>query len=256
MAKKKFSGRDNFSADDDVEGQIEKHVDQFGVSPIELLELFPVYTRRIHLKRFLALYELYQRVLDLPGDIVELGVFKGFSLMAFANFMEIRNMGDRQKKLVGFDNFAGFESLDEKDGIQDERLDKVVGGFDSSDFEGQIRDAIAIFDNDRFIPYKERIELVKGDIVQTVPDYVNNNPGMRISILHCDVDLYQPTLVALRHLWPLVVQGGIVVFDEYAIRPWEGESRAWDEFCAESNIKLQIKRFDWAPNPGGYVVKE
>ena len=66
--------------------------------------------------------------------------------------------------------------------------------------------AIGIFDQDRFIPYKDRIHLIKGDISETVPKYVKENPGMRISLLHFDVDIYQPTLTALESLWPLVVR--------------------------------------------------
>jgi hypothetical protein len=60
--------------------------------------------------------------------------------------------------------------------------------------------------------------------------------------------------VALEHLWPLVVPGGVVAFDEYGIPPWEGESRAVDEFFAGKKIRLQ--RFDWASNPGAFIVKE
>ena len=55
-----------------------------------------------------------------------------------------------------------------------------------------------------------------------------DNPGVRISLLHFDCDLYRPTITALQCLWDLVVPGGIVAFDEYGIAPWEGESLAVD----------------------------
>ena len=61
------------------------------------------------------------------------------------------------------------------------------------------------------------------------------------------------TIVGLEQLWPLVVPGGIVAFDEYGIPPWEGEAKAVDEFFAGQSIEL--KRFDWCSNPGAYVVK-
>ena len=254
MNERVFDGRKNFAADDDVERMLEEHFEKFEISKREIWRNFAIYTRRVFLKRFLALYELYQQVVNLPGDVVELGVYRGASLMAFANFMEIRNMGDRQKKVVGFDNFMGFGELTEEDGAEKPEVGKRRGGFKSEDFEAPLRDAIAIFDADRFIPYKARVHLVKGDIEQTVPAYVAENPGMRISLLHFDADLYRPTLVALEHLWPLVVPGGIVAFDEYGIPPWEGESRAVDEFFKDQKIKL--RRFDWASNPGAYLIKE
>jgi Macrocin-O-methyltransferase (TylF) len=246
-------GRYNYDYDNDIESSLINHFEQFNVTLLDLIKTFPIYARRVHLKRFLAHYQLFLKVLELPGDIVELGVFRGSSLMSWANFLEIHCMGDRHRKVIGFDNFAGFQKLDIKDGREDQSVGKVAGGFDSADTELMLRNAIAIFDSDRFIPFKPRVVIVKGNIEATVPDYVCNHPGLRISLLHFDVDLYIPTLLSLQNLWPLVVPGGVVLFDEYAIPPWEGESKAVDEFFAENSIEL--KRFTWSSNPGAYAVK-
>ncbi len=254
MSEKEFDGRKNFAADDEVEAMLEAHFEKFDITHREVWRNFSIYTRRVFLKRFLAIYELFRMTRHLPGDIVELGVYRGASLMAFANFMEIQNMGDRHKKVVGFDNFAGFGELEEKDGADAPDVGKKPGGFTSEDFETPLRDAIEIFDQDRFIPYKPRIHLVKGNIEETVPAYVEENPGMRISLLHFDVDLYRPTLVGLQTLWPLVVPGGVVLFDEYGIPPWEGESKAVDEFFEGQDVEFH--RFDWSSNPGAYLIKK
>jgi len=252
--ERKFDGRANFKADDEIEALLDAHFKKFNITKEEICRNFQIYTRRIFLKRFLAHYEFFRMVVDLPGDIVELGVYRGASLMAFANFMEIRNMGDRQKQVFGFDNFSGFTSVDEKDGKQDKRVHKEQSGFDSNVFEDILKDAISIFDKDRFIPYKPRVRLIKGNIEQTVPRFVEETPGLRISLLHFDCDMYSPTKVGLDYLWPLVVPSGVVLFDEYGIRPWEGESKAIDEYF--KGKKVTIRRLDWAPNPGGYIIKE
>ncbi len=254
--ERRFDGRANFAADDQIEQLLDAHFEKFGVTQQEVCRNFQIYTRRIFLKRFLAHYELFRLAVDLPGDIVELGVYRGASLMSWANFLEIRNMGDRQKQVFGFDNFQGFTEITDKDGAIDDQVAKQVGGFDSSVFEDILKDAIAIFDQDRFIPYKPRVKLVKGDIERTVPKFVEENPGLRICLLHFDCDMYTPTKVGLEHFWPRVVPGGVVLFDEYGIRPWEGESHAVDEYFREHGITARIRRFDWAPNPGGYVIKE
>jgi hypothetical protein len=253
MSEKRFDGRVNFAADDRTEARLEEHFRNFSVSPTEIWKNFPTYARRLHLKRFLAHYELFRMVVDLPGDILELGVFRGTSLMSWANFMEIRCMGDRQRRVFGFDNFSGFTDLEEKDGAVSAQVDKVTGGFDPSGYEEMLRDAIGIFDSDRFIPYKARVVLVKGDVEKTIPQFVQENPGIRLSLIHFDVDLYRPTLIALEQLWPLVVPGGVVAFDEYGIPPWEGESKAVDEFFAGK--KIELRRFTWSSNPGAYLVK-
>lgn len=252
--EKAFDGRANFSQDDKVEALLEGHFEKFGISKREIWRNFQIYTRRVFLKRFLAHYELFQKVKDLPGDILELGVYRGASLMSWANFLEIRNMGDRTKKVIGFDNFYGFRELAPQDGKEDKRVRKVVGGFDGGSFREQLLDVIRIFDEDRFIGYKPRVEIVEGDIEKSVPEYVKSHPGLRISLLHFDCDLYKPTLKALEVLWPLVVPGGAVLFDEYGIQPWAGESQAVDEFF--KGQKLRLQKFDWSTNPGAFLIKE
>jgi hypothetical protein len=174
--------------------------------------------------------------------------------MTWANLLEIRNMGDRQKQVFGFDNFSGFKELDQKDGKSDPSVEKIPGGFASLSLRDLLDDAISIFDQDRFIPYKPRVKLVEGNIEDTLPVFVEDNPGLRISLLHFDCDVYQPTRIALAQLYPLVVKGGVILFDEYGIRPWEGESRAVDDFF--QGQKVVIRKLDWAPNPGGYIIKE
>ena len=248
-----FDGRAKFLFDDKIESLLEKHFEKYNISRVEICRNFGIYVRRIFLKRLLAHYELFMLTKDLPGDIVELGVFRGATLMHWANFLEIRNMGDRQKQVFGFDNFSGFVAIDEKDGKVDESNRKELGGFNSCFFEESLEDAISIFDQDRFIPYKPRVKLVKGNIEETVPRFVEDNPGLRLSLIHFDCDMYQPTKIALECLYERVVTGGVILFDEYGIRPWEGESKAVDEFFAGKGIV--IRRFDWAPNPGGYFIK-
>lgn len=251
--QRQYDGRASFKADDEIEVLLEEHFEKFNISRREICRNFQIYARRLFLKRFLAHYEFFRMTMHLPGDIVELGVYRGASLMAWANFLEVRNMGDRAKQVIGFDNWKGFTSFHEKDGKEDIRVNKVLGGYDAEVFKEILKDAIVIYDKDRFIPYKPRIILVEGDIEEAVPRFVEENPGRRICLLHVDCDLYQPTKVGLEVLWPRVVNGGIVIFDDYGIQPWEGESTAVDEYFENKNVVLH--RLDWAMSPSAYIIK-
>lgn len=104
------------------------------------------------------------------------------------------------------------------------------------------------------MPGKKRLEIVRGDIATTVPEYVRANPGLRISLLHLDCDLYEPTLVALKHLYPLVVAGGVVILDEYGQSKFAGESAAFDEYFGDRRPVLQKSHL--ISNPSGWFVKE
>lgn len=250
-----FDGRPNLSHDDRIEGLLGEFFAKHGIDDRLLLRNFPLYARRVTLKRFLAHYELFRRTIELPGDVVELGVYRGTTLIQWANFLEARNIGDRTKRVIGFDNFHGFRKLDPQDGPEDARAGKVPGGFDSRELEAQLDEMIAIFDQDRFVPQKPRITVVKGDIEKTVPTFVAAHPGLRISLLHFDCDMYSPTKAGLDALWDKVVPGGVVIFDEYGIEPWAGESQAVDEFFASRGLKPKLETFDWHATPGAFVIK-
>lgn len=248
-----FDGRKRYGPDKEIEARLATLFAQRHISPLEAVNHFPLFARRVHLKKFLAHWELFRQTIELAGDIVELGVFRGLSLLTWANFLEVCNIGDRTKRVFGFDNFTGFGELSPEDGPDYDQAHKKQGGFSPEMYRDELRQVIDLFDADRFVGWKKRIDLVEGDIEKTVPEFVRRNPGLRISLLHFDCDMYRPTKVGLEHLYPLVVRGGVVVFDEYGILEWSGESKAVDEYFAGTDVV--VKKFPWQGAPGGYVVK-
>ena len=165
-----------------------------------------------------------------------------------------RAFGNRTKTVFGFDNWAGFTKLAPEDGAEKKEAGKIVGGFNPTDFKRELLSAIAIYDKDRFIPWKPRIKLIDGDIVLTIPSFLRENPGVRFSLVHFDCDLYEPTSVALNAIWPRVARGGVAIFDEYGIHDWPGETAAVDHFLADKpDLKLQT--FDWTNAPAAWIVK-
>ena len=249
-----FDGFKKSNSDAEIEQSIESLLVESDISQLETLKLFPVYARRQWLKRFLAHHELFRLTSEVPGDIVELGVFKGAGLFTWANLLEAYNIGDRTKVVFGFDNWKGFTGFDSEDGSQNADAHKVVGGFDPSDSYQSLLKAIEIFDRDRFIGQKPRIKLVNGQIEETVPKFIEENPGIRISLAHFDCDLFAPTLKALEALWSRVSRGGVLIFDEYAIPDWPGETAAVDKFL-EKIPGARLKTFDRTNTPGAYLIK-
>ena len=251
---KKFDGFKRTGPDSAIEESLEAHFAKFDVSPLDALKHFPVYSRRQWLKRFLAHIELFKLTLDVPGDIAELGVFRGMGLMTWANLLEAYCIGDRTKIVFGFDNWKGFTSFSKEDGAESDHANKVLGGFDPGKFRDELDGALSIFDADRFVPWKARVRLIEGQIEESVPRFLDENPGVRFSLVHFDCDLYQPTKAALDAVWSRVVRGGVVLFDEYGIHDWPGETRAVDEFLA-SRPELSLKTFSWTNTPAAYLVK-
>lgn len=92
--------------------------------------------------------------------------------------------------------------------------------------------------------------LVKGDIIKTIPEFLARNSSFKISLLHIDVDVYEPTIVILENLWDKIVKGGILMLDDYGMV--EGETRAVDEFFSGKIIQINKPRFNYIPS---YIIK-
>lgn len=241
--------------DETVSARMEECIASNGYPMRDILEAFPLYARRIHLARFLARYELFRMVKDLPGCIFECGVYRGSGLMTWAKLCEIFCPGDRMKKVFGFDSFEGITELDPNDGAPMPKRSKVVGGWNSSEFEAELREHIDIFTQDSYVPRAPRIELVKGDLCRTAPSFAAENSGLRVSILNIDMDIYKPTLAALEHFYPLVVPGGIVILDEYGVDAWGGEAKAFEHYFAGRKAPT-LHKLPFYSLPGAYFIKD
>lgn len=237
--------------------RLEQLFETTDLSVFERFRNFPVFTPRLNLARFLAHYELFKQVVDLPGVIIDLGVFRGASTFTWAKLCEIFCPTDVRKVVYGFDTFAGFPSLSQEDGQPDAAQDVVAGGyFGGAGVEADLRQAAAAMDEDRHLAHRPRIEFVVGDVCATIPSFVERKGnGLRIALLNLDVDLYEPTRVALEHFVPQMVPGGIIVLDEYAVDTFGGESKAVDEyFQARFGRRPAIRKFTWHSNPSGYII--
>ncbi|MBX2833449.1 MAG: TylF/MycF family methyltransferase [Micavibrio sp.] len=222
----------------------------------DVLHNFPAFIRRRDMVRFLSHYELFKEIVDLPGVVVELGVSKGVSLMTWANLMETFSPGDRTRKIFGFDHFEGLQDFTEDDGkmVYKDRAGKKQGGWIAP--RELATTLTEISNEDLLLPNITRTEIVEGDIFDTLPKFIEDHPGLKISLLHLDVDLYNVTKFALEQLYDRVVTGGLIVLDEYGLIPWEGETRAVDEFLKERGISPVIQKHPFTVTPSGYFFKE
>jgi hypothetical protein len=214
------------------------------------LENFPKYVRRQHLKRFLAMYELFKLILPVKGSIVECGVFRGFSLMSWAKLSSILEPENLTRRIYGFDSFNGFPSVSNNDrtgsGIAE------VGDFQTSSYD-ELIELLRVYDQDRFLGHIPKVQLIRGDASKTIPEFVQQNRHLLVSMLFIDLDLYEPTKAALEHILPRMPKGSIVAFDELDNPIWPGETEALLEKMQLN--RLRIQRFDWDPYIGFAVLE-
>jgi len=88
-------------------------------------------------------------------------------------------------------------------------------------------------------------------VVETIPEYLKENPHLKISLLNLDTDTYESAIIILEQLWPKIVRGGVLILDDYGTFP--GETKAIDDYFKDKNAK--ILKFSFAMTPC-YIIKE
>jgi hypothetical protein len=194
------------------------------------------------LSKVVAHWDLFRMTSDLPGAIVECGVFKGASLSRFASFRALTG-NPFGRKIIGFDMYGRFPATSFPADIAPRQRFVDAAGEESISVD-QMRQVL------EHKGVAQNVELVPGDITRTVPEYIARHQELRISLLNLDTDIYEPARVILEEMWPRIVPGGILILDDYGTFP--GESRAVDEYFA--GRRIEIKKFPYAMTPS-YIVK-
>lgn len=212
-------------------------------TPQELFDSFNTFILSDDTKVFnklIARTIIYNQVKDIPGDIVECGVFKGTGIYTFLKLKRIFNPNSN-KKVIGFDFFDNKNlittlnndidrhymnslfkdrNFNHDEGFKDYLSEKIINdGFDTNEFE-----------------------LIKGDVSKTTLSFSKDNPGFKISLLYLDLDLEIPTYDTLSNFWDNMTKGGIIVLDEYAYHKWS-ESKGVDRFINEKGIEVKNLNF-------------
>jgi O-methyltransferase len=185
-------------------------------------------------QKVFALVEAIRYVVDtdVPGAIVECGVWRGGSMQAVALTLLRRGVSDRDLHL--YDTFEGMTEPTEED--------LAVDGTPAAELllthpKTSAVWAIADLDDVRAGMAEtgypaERVHYHAGRVEETIPAEVPE----QIALLRLDTDWYASTRHELEHLFHRVPSGGVVVFDDYGT--WLGARRAVDEFLERTGTRL------------------
>jgi hypothetical protein len=195
-----------------------------------------VFMKRHTLSRLTYYYDIYKKIVDVPGVIMEFGVQYGAimsTLIALRGMLEPYNYS---RKIIGFDTFSGFPSVSPMghDKNCEVGMYKVKEGWvDTLSHILQAHEQMSPVNNIK------KFELVQGDACVTVPEYIAQNPATVIALAIFDFDLYKPTKVALEQVIPRLTKGSILMFDELNCPHMPGETMAVLEQVGLNNLRLR-----------------
>jgi len=192
--------------------------------------------------KFISHSEFFKKTSSIRGEVVEFGVFKGNSFFRWIKFRDLLEQTS-SRKIIGFDIFGDFPEayFDGDKQKRDAFIEETKGGKSIS--YDEIKQLLELQN------LQKNVEIIKGDILKTLDTYIDDNPHLKISLLHIDVDLYEPCKVILEKLYDKVTKGGIIILDDYGA--FAGTNKAVDDFFEN---KIEIKKLPYS-NAISYIVK-
>jgi len=214
-----------------------KIIDALKNSPIpdeELLSNLGLYLNRQNLSRILFMLELYKKIINIHGVVMEFGIRWGQNLSLFSSFRGMYEPYNYNRKIIGFDTFEGFPNVDVKDGDKVSRGDYSV----TKGYEHYLDSIMQYHQSESPVSHKKKYELVKGDATITIRDYLKKHPETIISLAYFDFDIYQPTRLCLEAIKPHLAKGSIIGFDELNFESFPGETIAFNEILGINNYTI------------------
>lgn len=194
------------------------------------------------IERIFALIEATRYIVraDVPGSIVECGVWRGGSMMAVAH--TLKQLGKEDRDLYLFDTYEGMTRPSEIDidykgevavkTFMQKKRSEESSSWCYASIEEVKRNLYSTGYN------HERMRFVKGRVEETIP----GSAPERIALLRLDTDWYESTRHELHYLFPRISRGGVLIIDDYGY--WQGCRKAVDEYLSQNNVNILLNRID------------
>jgi hypothetical protein len=223
--------------------EISKLLNETPIPPEELPKNLGLYQPKETVATTLAMNDIYRRILPVPGVIMEFGTLWGRRLALLVALREIYEPYDYTRRIIGFDTFSGFPDPHRNDGSYVEIRPGSMSV--SPNYASHLEQVLNVHEMESCHAHIQRFEVKRGDVRQTVPEYLTSNPETIVSLAYFDLDLYEPTLACLEAIRHRLIPGSILAFDELVHRNFPGETVAFLESLgvrAKSVEKLPYMR--------------
>ena len=182
-----------------------------------------LFLRGALMARIFAIRELYEKVIMLPGMIVDLGTWRGQTAVVCENLRSIFEPLHLNRRIVCFDTFQGYKGFSDKDKateLHQEGTYKVGEGY--GDYLAHL---LEVHERNNAMGHNYgKHSVITGDCRETVPKFFADNSNEFVALAFFDVNAYEPTLESFEFLYNKLVPGGVIAFWQMTQRkiPAEG----------------------------------
>lgn len=216
----------------------------FNTAPLSIEELLinlNMFSRSSAYAKHLFLFEIYEKILRIPGNIHVYGLWYGQDLVSLYNLREILEPHNVMRKTVGFDTFKGYMGITNKDrrsGIINETNYRV-----ENDYVNFLQDLMQYHEEENSISNIKKFKIIKGDLSVQIKKYMQNNPQELIALAYFDLAIYKPTKACLDTIENHLVSGSCIVFDQLNNSKYPGETIALKNSRLFKDCKIQNSKF-------------
>ena len=193
------------------------------------------------LTKILYINELYELILDIPGVIMEFGIWWGQNIILFENLRAIYEPFNYDRRVVGFDTFEGYKSITDQD-VDSETI-KTGGYTVSENYQNYLFDLIDFHEQENVLYNGRKHNLIKGDAGKTIGKFFKDEPHTVVALAYFDMAVYAPTKKCLEELRPHLIKGSVVALDELNSPEYPGETIALKEAWGLSGYTIKKSKF-------------
>ena len=190
----------------------------------ELFVNFGLFIRSGALAKILFLDEIYRLIIGKPGVILEFGVWYGQSISVFENLRAVHEPYNYLRNIIGFDTFDGYKGNSNQD-LKLSNLSKDSYML-SKNYENTLSKIIDIHEKENTMSHIKKHNLIKGDVSETFPIWLKNNPSKIIALAYLDLALYRPLKTVLQLIKKKIIPGSVIVLDEFNNDLYPGATKA------------------------------
>jgi len=216
----------------------------FNKTPIpvdQLLVSLGLYMRSSALTKVLFINELYQKILNIPGVIMEFGIWWGQNIVLFENLRAIYEPFNYDRRIIGFDTFSGYSEISDEDIKSD--VIKEGGYTVSKDYDKYLKELIDYHEQENVLYYGSKHKLIKGNVQNTIGEFLKKEPQIIIALAYLDLALYEPTKKCLEEIRYHLIRGSIVVIDGLNSSDYPGETIALKETWGLKGYHIYKSKF-------------
>lgn len=208
------------------------------IPPEHLIDNLGLFLNSRTMGRILFFHHLYQLALSVQGVAVEFGVRWGQTLSLLHAFRSIYEpYNSHSRVILGFDTFTGFPAIEPQDGQSD--FMQTGHTTTTEHYEDYLTNLLRLKEQENPLNHLEKFVLIKGDVKDMLPLYLQQHPETIFALLCFDLDLYGPTKECLRLVKPRLTRGSVLAFDELNDEDSPGETLAVMEELGLNNVALK-----------------